>query len=256
MGATCISIINSKGGTSKTSSCINLGHSLITKGERVLIVDLDPQTSASLSLGFRNISPSIAEVLLEELPLKSAIQKTSIDGLDLLPGSMALSSFDITFANSKGREYKLAEMLKQTKDYSIILLDCPPTLGLLALNAIVASDRFIVPMAPQYLALEGLATFSDAVERIKNGIGCKAKLMGILMTQVDRRNKSSKEIIKLVRSHYTDKVFKTEVPTNIKIAEAPSFGKTIFQHDCQSTGALAYKSLAKEVLSKIKQEQI
>ena len=165
---------------------------------------------------------------------------------------MALASFDVTFASHKGREHKLREVLNQAKGYDVIIMDCPPTLGLLSLNAITAADEFIVPVVPQYLALEGLATLTDALERIKAGIGCSAEMMGILLTQVDKRSKAATEINKLIRTHYGARVFKTEIGMNTRLHEAPSFGKTIFQHDCHASGALAYQNLAIEVVSKLK----
>lgn len=252
--ATKIAVINCKGGTSKTTTSCNLSHGLANKNFKVLICDLDPQASASLSFGFKrdNLYPSIADVLLEGFPINKAIKKTSVKGIDLLAGDMALSSFDITFANAKGREHKLKEALIQLKGYDVIIMDCPPTLGLLSLNAITAADDFIVPVVPQYLALEGLATLTDALERIKAGIGCKANMMGILLTQVDRRGKASTEIINLIRKHYGNKVFKTEIGINTRLHEAPSFGKTIFQHDWTASGAQSYQSLALEVVSKVK----
>lgn len=249
-----ISIINAKGGTAKTTTAVNLSHALANKGLQVLVCDLDPQASASLSFGFGRdaLLPSMAEVLLEKFPLNKAIKKTSVKGVDLLTGSMALSSFDITFAASRGREHKLKDILNQAKNYDVIIMDCPPTLGLLSLNAITAADEFIVPVVPQYLALEGLATLTDALERIKAGIGCKAEMMGILLTQVDKRSKAAAEINGLIRKHYGAKVFKTEIGVNTRLHEAPSFGKTIFQHDWTASGAQAYQNLALEVVSKLK----
>ncbi len=249
-----ISIINAKGGTAKTTTAVNLAHALANKSLKVLVCDLDPQASASLSFGFRGqaLYPGIAETLMEKFPISKAIQKTTVKGVDILTGSMALASFDVTFASHKGREHKLREVLNQAKGYDVIIMDCPPTLGLLSLNAITAADEFIVPVVPQYLALEGLATLTDALERIKAGIGCSAELMGILLTQVDKRSKAASEINRLIRGHYGVKVFKTEIGMNTRLNEAPSHGKTIFQHDCHASGALAYQNLAIEVVSKLK----
>lgn len=245
-----IGIFNAKGGTAKTTTTINVAHGLANKGKTVLIVDLDPQASASVSLGFKNALLTIGDVLLEALPVKKAIQKTVIGGVDILPGSMSLASFDITFANVSGRETRLKEILNQT-NYDIILFDCPPTLGLLPINAINASDKLIVPVIPQYLSLEGLATLMDALDCIKSGMGSKAEILGILLTQVDRRSKANKEIITLLRKHFGVKVFDTEISINTKIAEAPSFGKSIFQHDCFATGAVAYQKLTEEILIRL-----
>lgn len=252
-----LAIINAKGGTAKTTTAVNLAHALVAKRLKVLICDLDPQASASLSLGFRreNLYPSMAEVLLDSYQIQKAIRKTNIEGLDFLTSSMSLSNFDITFAAKKGREHQIKNALDRIKGYDVIVMDCPPTLGLLPVNALVAADSFIVPVVPQYLALEGLATLTDAIERLKAGMNCKTSLMGIVLTQVDRRSKATGEIINLIRKHYGDAVFKTEVRVNTRIAEAPSFGKTIFQHDWSATGALAYQELAGEVLKRIKREE-
>jgi chromosome partitioning protein len=246
--------INAKGGTGKSTSCISIGHSLASKGFKVLIVDLDPQSSLSLALGFKRDShyPSIAEVLLEGLPIRDAIKKTSIDRLHVICGSMSLSSFDIMFAASKGRENKLKDALRKIEgDYDLIILDCPPTLSLAVLNAINAAHGLIVPVTPQYLSLEGLITLSEALERIRAGMGCKAEIMGIVLTMVDKRSKAAKEIIKLIRSHYKELVFKTEIPMNTRLAEAPSHGQSIFSYDWSSTGAAAYASLANEIVERM-----
>ncbi len=251
-----LSIINAKGGTAKTTTAVNLAHALANKNIKVLVCDLDPQASASLSFGFKRdvLYPSIADVLIEGFPVNKAIRATSVGGVGLLTGSMALSSFDITFANSKGREHKLKNTLDQIKGYDVIIMDCPPTLGLLSLNAITAADQFIVPVVPQYLALEGLATLTEALDQIKAGIGCKAEMMGIVLTQVDRRGKAAGEIISLIRKHYGDKVFKTEIKVNTRLSEAPSFGLTIFQHDWAATGASAYQALGNEVIARLMKE--
>jgi len=251
-----ISIINAKGGTAKTTTAVNLAHALANKKIKVLVCDLDPQASASLSFGFRRdaLYPSIANVLIENFPIEKAIKQTSVNGVGLLAGSMDLSSFDITFAASQGRENKLKDALDLVQGYDVIIMDCPPTMGLLLLNSITAADEFIVPVVPQYLALEGLATLTDALNRIQDDIGCSAAMMGILLTQVDRRGKAAHEIISLIRKHYGDKVFKTEIGINTRLHEAPSFGKTIFQHDQAATGAKAYQAFGNEVISKIKKE--
>lgn len=249
-----ISIINAKGGTAKTTTAVNLAHALANKKIKVLVCDLDPQASASLSFGFKrdDLYPSIADVLIEDFPIQKAVRATTVEGVSLLTGSMALSSFDITFATAQGREHILKKALSKVSGFDVIIMDCPPTLGLLSLNSITAADEFIVPVIPQYLALEGLATLSEAIERIKTGIGCGATMMGILLTQVDTRGKAANEIISLIRKHYTDKVFKTEIKVNTRLNEAPSFGKTIFQHDWAATGAKAYQEFGNEVISKIK----
>lgn len=250
-----IAMINAKGGTAKTTSAVNISHALANKKQRVLLVDLDPQASASLSLGFRNESlyPSLADVLIEKLPIQKAIRKTDIGNVSIITSSMELCNIDLAFSTTKGREHILRNALSSVKDsYDVIMLDSPPTLGLLSLNAITASDKFIVPVTPQYLALEGLTTLMSAIERIRAGIGCQTELLGILLTQVDRRGNATREIVNLIRDHYKHEVFKTEVRVNTRLAEAPSFGKTIFQHDWTASGAVAYQDVATEIMSKLK----
>jgi len=250
-----IAVINAKGGTAKTTSTVNIAHALANLKRKVLIVDLDPQASASLSFGIgrSDLDPSIADVLFDKLPVNKAIRHTGVTGVDILTGSMLLSSFDVTFSSSNGRENKLKLALASAKSYDVTLIDCPPTLSLLPLNALIAADTFLVPVIPQYLALEGLATLTEALECIKNGIGCTTDMLGIVLTQVDRRSKSTGEIIDLIRNHYGDKVFKTEVRINTKLAEAPSYGRTIFQHDFNASGAIQYQALADEIVAKIKE---
>lgn len=246
-----IAMINAKGGTAKTTSAVSLSHAMAIKKQRVLLIDLDPQASASLSLGFRSdaLFPSVTDVLMDKFPIQKAIRKTNVEGVSLLTASMDLCNFDIAFATTKGREHLLKNALDPvSKNFNVIMFDCPPMLGLLSVNALTASDRFIVPVTPQYLALEGLSTLMAAIDRIRAGIGCKTALMGILLTQVDRRGKATSEIIDLIRKSYENSVFKTEVRINTRLAEAPSFGKTIFQHDWSAPGAQAYREVAFEVL--------
>jgi chromosome partitioning protein len=248
-----IATIQSKGGIAKTTSCINLGHALVMEGKKVLIVDLDSQGSASLSLGVprSRLSPSIAEVLFEETPIEETIRETSINNLHLITGSMALANFDVAMANRDGRESVFKGVINSINHkYDYILLDCPPSLGLLPINAIVACHHYLVPAQPHYLAVEGTVNLLEAIDRVKAGIGAKCSLLGILLTLVDARPTATKEVIDMIRQQFKASVFSTEVKQNIRLAEAPSHGKTIFQHDWSSSGAQAYQALAKEVLER------
>lgn len=250
-----IACIQSKGGVGKTTSAVNLGHALATQKQKVLLIDLDSQGSASLSLGIpRNkIAPSVADVLLEALPIEEAIRETSVKDLHLVTGSMALANFDVTIANQDRRTERLKDGIKSIlPKFDTIILDCPPTMSLLPVNALVACDHYLVPVMPHYLALEGLVNLLDAIERIKAGIGATGSLLGILLTMVDQRAKITTEISNIIRQQFQSAVFKTEIKVNIKLAEAPSFGKTIFQYDWNSTGSEAYQSLAKEVIQRTK----
>ena len=248
-----IACIQSKGGVGKTTSAVNLAHALTMQKHKVLIVDLDSQGSASLSLGFprQDLNPSIAEVLLDDLPIEDAIRATAVPDLHIVTGSMALANFDVSMANHDKRTEIIKDGIKSIiPKFDTIILDCPPTMSLLPVNALVACDHYLVPVMPHYLALEGLVNLMDAIERIKAGIGAKGDLLGILLTMVDQRAKVTSEISNLIRQQFKEAVFKTEIKTNIKLAEAPSFGKTIFQYDWNCTGAEAYQALAKEVIQK------
>lgn len=252
-----ITITNAKGGVAKTTSCINLGHGLVMHKKKVLLVDLDSQASASLALGLtrEELSPSSAEVLMDDYPLQEAIRTTTIEGLDVLPGSMSLANYDLSMANVKGRETRLREVLSKIQNnYDFILIDCAPSVGLLPINALIAAQKYIVPTTPHYLSLEGLVNFTDTVERVKAGLGSKCELLGILLTMVDKRSKASREIIDMIREQYKNAVFKTEIRQNVKLSEAPSFGKSIFQYNCKSIGAEGYQALCKELIQRLKKE--
>ena len=250
-----IALVNNKGGVGKTTSAVNLAAGLVAERRRVLLVDLDAQGSACLSLGLvrADLTPGVAEVILEGLPIREAIRPSSIKGLDILPGSMALASADLALSIVTGREVVLKAALGPVLgDYDFAVLDCPPSLGLLTVNALTAADFFLVPVPPDYLSLEGLVNLMDAVKKIKAGIGKAADLLGILLTLADYRLNVTEEIGRMIRGYYGRLVFKTEIRGNVRLKEAPSFGKSIFDYDKRSAGAEAYRQLTKEVLQRIK----
>jgi len=248
-----IAIINNKGGTAKTTSAVNLAAALAIQGTRTLLIDLDSQASASLSMGIERaaFAPSIADAVLAGKSLKPIIRKTGAEGLDLVTGSPDMAEADLTLASLTGRERRLKTAIEPIRgDYDFIILDCPPSLSLLSVNAMVAADAFIIPTPPEYLSLEGLVGLMAAVQKIHAGIGDKCRLLGILLTKVDHRRKVTEEIIGIIRNHYKDQVFKTEVGVDVRLVEAPSFGKTIFEYDRRSSGAEAYLQLAREITRK------
>lgn len=249
-----LAVINNKGGTAKTTTAVNLAAALaIMRKGRTLLIDLDAQASASLSLGVDRASfkPSIADVVLEGRGLSAVIRPTSVDRLDLATGSPDLAEADVYLARTPGRERRLKDAIAPIRDgYEYVILDCPPSIGLLSVNALVAADAFIIPTPPEYLALEGLVGLFDAIELIRTGIGDVGGLMGILLTKVDHRRGVTGEIIQIIRGHYKGQVFHAEIPVNVRLVEAPSFGKTIFQYDSRSVGAEAYHQLADEIIRK------
>ena len=248
-----LALINNKGGTGKTTSAVNLAAALAMRGSRALLVDLDSQASASLSMGIDRaaFAPSVADAVLAARPLKPIIRRTAVEGLDLVTGSPDLANADLALANLSGRERRLkAAIAPVLGDYAFIILDCPPSLSMLSVNAMVAADAFIIPTPPEYLALEGLVGLLDAVQKVHAGIGDKCRLLGILLTKVDHRRRVTEEIIGVIRGHYKDQVFRAEVGVDVRLVEAPSFGKTIFQYDRRSSGAEAYLQLAGEIARK------
>lgn len=252
-----IALLNNKGGVAKTTTAVNLAAALALSGRRVLLCDLDSQGSASLSLGIprAELEPSAADVLLDGLPIGRAIRATKLEGLELLTGSMGLANADLALADVRGRERRLAAALAPVRTaYDFVLLDCPPSLSLVPVNALVAADRIIIPVSPQYLALEGLVNLMEAIDRIREGIGAGADVMGLLLTMVDYRTRAAGEIAAMMRQHYGRLVFRTEIRTSVKLSEAPSFGETIFDYGASSAGAEAYQALAAEVLQRSRKD--
>lgn len=248
-----LALVNNKGGVAKTTTAVSLAAGLADTGQRVLLVDLDGQASASLSLGIprNHLSPSSADMLFDALPAETVRRQTGISGLELITGTPRLANSDLILAGVKGREWRLRDALSPlVSEYAFIVLDCPPSLSLLSVNALAAADSYLVPVVPQYLALEGLVGLFEAVEQIRRRIGSKAELLGVLLTLVDYRTRAAREIVSMIREHYGPQVLQTEIRINTRLAEAPSFGQTIFVHDPNSTGAQAYGRLTQEILAR------
>jgi chromosome partitioning protein len=244
-------LISRKGGVGKTTTAVNLSAALAAQGFRVLLVDLDSQASASLSLGVERgrLAPSAADVLLSATPAGEAVRATSVSGLDLLTASVDLGRVEAELGQLRGREGRLRTALAPVvPNYDFVFLDCASSLSLLAINAVVAADSFIIPTSPQFLAVTGVKNLIAAAERLAWDAGRRVHALGVLLTLVDYRNRSMRAHVDQIRAEHGPLAFAIEIRVNTRLAEAPEEGKTIFQYDGKATGAAAYKLLAEEYL--------
>lgn len=249
--AKIISLVNQKGGVGKTTSAINLATYLATAGKFVLLVDLDPQGNASSGLGLdiRNIKKSLYHsMILNEHPSQIII-KTQTLGHDVIPSSQDLAGASIELVGLDNREFKLYNVLREIRtNYDYIIIDSPPSLGLLTINGLVASDEIIIPVQTEYFALEGLSQLLNTINLVKENLQPELKVMGALLTMYDKRNRLARQVVKEVQDHFPGHVFDSVIPRSVRLAEAPGFGKSILSFDSFSKGARAYKNLAREVL--------
>ena len=245
-----IAIANQKGGVGKTTTCVNLAASLAATRRNVLIVDLDPQGNATMGCGVdkSELEKSVCDVLLEGVAASDVIQPVFDDGLALLPSNQELTLAEVELVSQPEREYRLARALEPiADDYDYILVDCPPSLNMLTVNALTAADGVLIPMQCEYYALEGLTALLGTVEQIRSGANRKLTLFGILRTMFDPRNNLATEVSGQLTQHFGERVFRTIIPRNVRLAEAPSFGKPALYHDKYCRGALAYLALAGEI---------
>jgi chromosome partitioning protein len=247
--STILAIVNQKGGVGKTTTAINFGAGLGALEKRVLLVDCDPQGNASRGLGVKADPPHLYHALSGDTPLEQTIRSTGFPNLDIVPSQRDLVGVEVEFVGEAGWEKRLKQVLAQVRDrYDVILIDCPPSLGHLTVNALAAADGVLVPLQAEYFALEGISELISTVKRIQGGVNPQLVIAGILLTMYDDRTNLSKEVADEVRRHFAGKVFDTIVPRNIRLAEAPSHGLPIFQYDIKSRGADAYLALAREYL--------
>ncbi|MEK9692810.1 MAG: ParA family protein [Rhodospirillaceae bacterium] len=246
-----LAIANQKGGVGKTTTAVNLSTALAAVGRNVLMVDLDPQGNGSIGFGFDRAQVQIGsyEVLIGEALIGSAIKDTGIPGLFLVPASEDLSGAEIELVDTNRREYRLKDAFSSLgEDLDYVIIDCPPTLGLITLNALTAADGILVPLQCEYLALEGLSQLVQTIERVKNTFNSSLALQGIVLTMFDSRNNLSGLVSNDVREFFGDTVYKTVIPRNVRVSEAPSHGKPVLLYDLNCPGAQAYVHLAGEVL--------
>jgi chromosome partitioning protein len=249
-----IAVVSSKGGVGKTTSTVSLGAALAHLGHRILLVDLDSQASASLSVGIdrADLHPSSADVLLRSVPVYDAIRPSRTEGLHVLPASVDLTSVEGDLGALRAKELMLRKALDKCREpYDFVLIDCPPGFGLLTRNALAAADAYLVPTIPQFLAVEGVATLMQAVDRLSWRCQQRIRMLGILPTLVDIRTRTVHETLGRLRAQFGTQVFAIEVRTNVRLAEAPALGKTIFEHDPECVGARAYELLAEELLIRV-----
>jgi chromosome partitioning protein len=242
-----IAVLNQKGGVGKTTTTINLAAYLAKSGHRVLIADLDPQGNSTSGLGLdkQNLATTLYDVLFSRSGLDETIHKIS-NNLFVLPSNPDLAGAEVELVGAAGRETQLRRVLSG-QDYDYIFIDCPPSLGLLTVNALSAAQSVLIPVQAEYYALEGLSQLLSVIQQVRTALNPGLEIIGVLITLYDNRNSLSEQVKKELESYFGDKLFDTVVPRNVRLAEAPSFGRTIIEHDKWSKGARAYKSLAKEI---------
>lgn len=251
--AKIISVVNQKGGVGKTTTAVNLAAALGLQKQSVLMVDIDPQGNCTSGFGIEKqaLENSSYEVLIDREPARNAILTTKFKNVDILPASMDLAGAELELVDIPGRQARLKEALDTVRDdYDYILLDCPPSLGLITLNALTASDSFLVPIQCEYYALEGLSQLLNTVKTIKRLYNPSIDLEGVVLTMFDPRLNLTQQVVAEVKKYFPNKVFETAIPRNVRLSEAPSFGMPVLYYDRGSKGSMAYIALARELIQK------
>ena len=249
--ATTYAVVNQKGGVGKTTTTVNLAAYLATFGKKVLLIDIDPQSNAGVGLGVdrTQIKECLYNVLIEGTPIKDTIIKSNISNLDVLPSTPRLAGAEVELVGMDPRETRLKDSLAEIKsEYDLLVIDCPPSLSLLTVNALTAADEVIIPIQCEYYALEGISQLTHTLELVRESLNPALKIRGIVLTMFDPRTLLSSQVAEEARKYFGNKVFKTVIPRNVRLAEAPSFGQPILFYDPGSKGAEAYENLCREVL--------
>ena len=251
-----IAIANQKGGVGKTTTCVNLAASMAATKRKVLVIDLDPQGNATMGSGIDKyeVAHSAYDLLIDQLPLDQVIESKTSGGYDLVASNSDVTAAEVKLMEFFARETRLRSALEKYKDkYDYIFIDCPPSLNMLTVNAMTASDSVLVPMQCEYFALEGLTALIDTISKLASVVNSDLKIEGILRTMYDPRNRLSSDVSDQLKKHFGDKVYRTIIPRNIRLAEAPSFGTPVMYYDKSSNGARAYLALAGEILRRAEQ---